>query len=309
VVELAELGGDPKEQALVMALLVNQLIEYCSVNRRAGGGLAHATVIEEAHRLLAAPQKDGGEPRRADAQAEAARLFANALSEVRKLGESIWIIEQIPTRLIEDAIKNTNLKILHRLPDRDDREILGAAMHFNDDRAALAAVLPKFEAIVNQDTFAQPAHIRFPNRRQQSAGPDGVAPLAGNAELRELFDRLRSQVPDIGEALAPYPECDPCHHKCEFRRASRRAAQSPARIKWLVDVLADAAARQAEGVCCDITDRIALDLDIGPGPAHADAVYCAFIHLQRQAYQSGFHASAAAVAWATQVRAVLDKSP
>ena len=40
------------------------------------------------------------------------------------------IVEQVPGKLVEDAYKNTNLKIMHRLPAEEDRKVLGSAMTF-----------------------------------------------------------------------------------------------------------------------------------------------------------------------------------
>ena len=43
-------------------------------------------------------------------------MFADLLAEVRAYGEGLVIAEQIPAKLIPDAIKNTAVKIVHRLP-------------------------------------------------------------------------------------------------------------------------------------------------------------------------------------------------
>ena len=45
-------------------------------------------------------------------------MFASFLAEIRAYGEGLIIAEQIPAKIIPDAIKNTAVKILHRLPAR-----------------------------------------------------------------------------------------------------------------------------------------------------------------------------------------------
>ena len=57
------------------------------------------------------------------------------------------VVDQYPTRLILDAIKNTNLKIVHRLPSRDDQEVIAAAMSLNPSQARLIPHLVPGQAI------------------------------------------------------------------------------------------------------------------------------------------------------------------
>ena len=56
-------------------------------------------------------------------------MFAGLLAEIRAYGEGLVIAEQIPARLVPDVIKNTAVKIVHRLPAADDREAVGATMN------------------------------------------------------------------------------------------------------------------------------------------------------------------------------------
>ena len=123
ILELKSLGtGD--EQALMMALLLNAITEHNQSVRGASADLAHVTLVEEAHRLLA--RSEGGKSAEdAQAKKKAAEAFANTLAENRKYGEGVIIAEQFPTKLVADAVKNTNLKIMHRLTAEDDRRYLG----------------------------------------------------------------------------------------------------------------------------------------------------------------------------------------
>ena len=135
ILELKSLGsGD--EQALMMALLLNAVTEHYQAVRGASGDLVHVTLVEEAHRLLARPQ---GAKAAEDAQAKekAAEAFANTLAENRKYGEGVIIAEQLPTKLVQDAVKNTNLKLMHRLTAEDDRRFLGETMGIGRVSAAV----------------------------------------------------------------------------------------------------------------------------------------------------------------------------
>ena len=72
------------------------------------------TAIEEAHHLLTNMATNVGDPEAANPRREVVEQLANMLSEVRAYGEGIVIAEQIPTKLIPNAIKNTSTKIMPR---------------------------------------------------------------------------------------------------------------------------------------------------------------------------------------------------
>ena len=61
-------------------------------------------------------------------------MFSNMLSEIRAYGEGMMLVEQVPTRLIPDAIKNTNLKIVHRLVAEDDCKAVGESMSLSEQQ-------------------------------------------------------------------------------------------------------------------------------------------------------------------------------
>jgi DNA helicase HerA-like ATPase len=46
-------------------------------------------------------------------------------------GVGLVIAEQIAAKLVPDVVKNTALKVVHRLPAADDRDLVGAAMNLD----------------------------------------------------------------------------------------------------------------------------------------------------------------------------------
>lgn len=115
IINLSRLSGT-KDKSLVMSMLMQSLYEYRvsrynhdPVYRRKAqcNQLMHLALIEEAHNVLLKPEgySGSGNPQRA-----AADLFGNMLSEVRGYGQGFIVVDQVPTRLIDDAIKNTNYK-------------------------------------------------------------------------------------------------------------------------------------------------------------------------------------------------------
>lgn len=148
--------SNPADRSLIMALLMLSLREYRQsvyendpdyrVHQAKGNPLAHFTVVEEAHTVLARPSERAG-----GAQSAAADLFGNLLSEIRGFGEGMMIVDQVPTRLIPDVIKNTNYKIAHRMAAPDDCAVMAAALALRPDQAGMLPMLEQGEAIVQCD--------------------------------------------------------------------------------------------------------------------------------------------------------------
>ena len=132
--------GDDVDKAFFMALLLQFLYEFRSAQAEIGevdyneNGCKHLTIIEEAHRVMSRCEN------LELPQYKSAMMFSNMLSEIRVYGEGLILVDQVPTRLIPDAIKNTNLKITHRLVAEDDCKAISESMGLSDEQRK---VIPK----------------------------------------------------------------------------------------------------------------------------------------------------------------------
>jgi DNA helicase HerA-like ATPase len=167
VINLSRLAS-AKDKALIMSLLMLSLYEYRvsayandpSYREKAQQNkLLHLTVIEEAHNLLSRPPLDAGGA--SAAQQAAADLFSNILSEIRGYGQGVMIIDQIPSRLIADAVKNTNYKIVHRITAPDDCAVMAAGMALREDQQRVIPALGVGDAIVCGDLDDAAAWVRL----------------------------------------------------------------------------------------------------------------------------------------------------
>lgn len=167
IINLSRLSGS-KDKALIMSMLMQALYEYrvsCYVHdsqyreMAQQNKLKHLCLIEEAHNVLMKPDTNAtsGNPQRA-----AADLFGNMLSEVRGYGQGFIVVDQVPTRLIDDAIKNTNYKIVHRLTAPDDQEVMASCMAFRDDQKYIIPALEKGNAIICGDEDDAAAWVKIP---------------------------------------------------------------------------------------------------------------------------------------------------
>jgi hypothetical protein len=176
VLEIEGLAND-EDKAFLIGTLIIRIVEHlrlASRDRAAAERLRHVIVIEEAHRLLRAQRSGPG--------AHAVELFAGLLAEIRAYGEGIVVAEQIPAKIVPDVVKNTALKIVHRLPALDDRQLVGAAMNLGDDQSRQVVSLPPGVAVVFADGMDRPLRVRVPfggDREQAAGSARGLPPLAG----------------------------------------------------------------------------------------------------------------------------------
>jgi Cdc6-like AAA superfamily ATPase len=164
VINLQQMGDDA-DKCFTMALLLNFLYEYRQAQFELAGTsesdeLNHLTIIEEAHRIL---RKAGSSTGEANPQAKMGEMFSDILAEIRAYGQGLAIVDQVPAKLVSDAIKNTNLKIIHRLVAADDRDAMASAMSLRDDQSKVISRLKVGQAIVSgiQDDMASWVKIHY----------------------------------------------------------------------------------------------------------------------------------------------------
>jgi uncharacterized protein len=169
VLEIEDVGDDA-DKAFLMGTVLIRLAEHLRLTHRTAGrapGLAHLTVVEEAHRLLRRPEPGGSGG--AGAAGHAVELFAGLLAEIRAYGEGLVIAEQIPARLVPDVIKNTAVKITHRLPAADDREAVGATMNATPHQSRYLVTLPPGQAAVFSDGMDFPVLVQVKDGTEREA--------------------------------------------------------------------------------------------------------------------------------------------
>src|SRR5262249_41968518 len=137
---------------------------------------------------------DGRGQEEAQAKEKAAEAFAQTLAENRKYGEGVVIVEQVPTKLVEDAVKNTNLKGLHRLGAEEDRRYVGASMGFGE------------------------APLRSAPRRRGGGARASSEEGAGAMQI-SVPPAVTSLQPGLVETLAetPFTACDLCPGRGRYR--------------------------------------------------------------------------------------------
>ncbi|MDQ7001778.1 MAG: ATP-binding protein, partial [Ghiorsea sp.] len=159
ILELEEIKNGA-EKSLVMGFILINLNEAIKrkhqTYKQQGKAFKHITLIEEAHRLLS-KSVPGDNP----SKKLGVETFSDMLSEVRKYGESLMIVDQIPNKLTPEVLKNTNTKIVHRLFARDDKEAIGNTMSLEDEQKDFLSNLEVGRAIVSNQDFAKPLQVQI----------------------------------------------------------------------------------------------------------------------------------------------------
>lgn len=155
VVDLSRVGS-METKALIMGLLVLKLQEYRMSNtNKSNNRLKHITVLEEAHNLLKRTSTEQNSES-SSLIGKSVEMLANAIAEMRTYGEGFIIADQSPGLLDLSVIRNTNTKIILRLPDFSDRELVGKAAGLNDSQIIELSKLQRGVAAIYQNDWINP---------------------------------------------------------------------------------------------------------------------------------------------------------
>ena len=179
IVDLSRVGSS-ETKSLIMGMLVLKLQEYrIAAESEMNSPLRHITVMEEAHNLLKRTSiefiSEG-----ANLAGKSVEMLSNAIAEMRTYGEGFVIADQAPGLLDMSVIRNTNTKIIMRLPDLEDRELVGKAANLNDDQIGELAKLPLGVAAIYQNEWIQPVLCKIDkfsgSQQPYLYHPDGEMP-------------------------------------------------------------------------------------------------------------------------------------
>lgn len=186
VLELEGLADDD-DKAFALGLLIIFLNEYRQSQNPPASTLSHILVIEEAHRLLRRtsfePHSEGfGNP-----QGKAVEHFTNMLAEMRAYGQGVIVVEQIPSKLAPDVIKNSSNKIVHRLVSRDDQEALANTIGVPPEDAIYFGNRKNGYALCHKEGMVQPVIVKIRRYKDEENRNDyGLY----NQDIEEKYKRL-----------------------------------------------------------------------------------------------------------------------
>ncbi|MDR1622303.1 MAG: DUF87 domain-containing protein [Synergistaceae bacterium] len=149
VLELKNIGDDD-EKCFMMGLILSAIYQYRENCGGVGSPLSHVLLIEEAHRLLR-HTPEFVSPEVGNSRGKAVETFTNVISEIREYGQGVIIVDQIPTKLTPDVVKNTNIKFIHRTLAQDDRDCVGGTMNLAEAQSRELCLLEVGQAVIHRE--------------------------------------------------------------------------------------------------------------------------------------------------------------
>jgi len=201
IVDLSKIGST-ETKSLIMGIMVMKLQEYRSASLQKNVPLKHITVLEEAHHLLKRTSSEQS-AESANLVGKSVEMLANSIAEMRTYGEAFIIADQSPGLMDMSVIRNTNTKIILRLPEKSDRELVGRAASLNDEQIEELARLKTGVAAVYQNNWIMPVLCQFDRysaNEEIYINPDTHE--KGTVELTEALNvlmkgELRKKLDDI----------------------------------------------------------------------------------------------------------------
>ena len=188
VIELNDLRAE--EKSLVTMFLLVFLREYRESDLQQNPdlmGLRHITVIEEAHNILAS-QPQGSSEESPNARNAAVERFSNMLTEMRSLGEGLIIADQSPHKILPDAIRNTNLQVVHQLRAEDDQKAASASMVMSEKQERFLAKLHTGNAAVFFTGLERATFVKIPRPPiLAQATKETMIKIQDDRHLRSIF--------------------------------------------------------------------------------------------------------------------------
>ena len=167
IIDLSRVGSQ-ETKSLIMGVLVLKLQEFrMSEDISANSELRHITVLEEAHNLLRRTSSEQSQEG-SNLQGQSVAMIANAIAEMRTYGEGFVIADQSPALMDMSVIRNTNTKIILRLPDESDRQLVGKATGLSDVQIEELSGLDLGVAAIFQSDWTEPVLCkidRFTNEK------------------------------------------------------------------------------------------------------------------------------------------------
>ena len=204
IIDLSRVGSS-ETKSLLMGMLILKLQEHRMTQAGSGNeNLKHITVLEEAHNILKRTSTEqpveGG-----NLAGKSVEMIANAIAEMRTYGEGFIIVDQAPGLMDMSVIRNTNTKIIMRLPDQEDRELVGRAANLNDDQIKELAKLPRGVAAVYQNEWIQPVLCKIDKVDTQNNvyhfNQDIVEGKSNDVEERLRIAEILSKGMKVGKEL------------------------------------------------------------------------------------------------------------
>ena len=271
IIELAAIENSD-QKALIISLLLLSILAYVNSNYVGEGGLKNVILLEEAHVLLDA--ESNASQGDANPSAIAQGLVKRMLAEIRSYGVGIVIADQSPRKVSTDVVALTDMKMVFRLVETMDKQIVADSMNMSEAQTQRMSRLKPGEAYLFFNRLDEPEEVITPDYRLEN----NISITLSDDGIRELSTYWN----DKQEHLRPYPECAKtkyCSHSCDYAR--RILAREIARRIFVKNFKAGMSDFEAvKKVFGQITNLVKAELN--DEPFSKELLSCVKVHLWRR---------------------------
>ena len=210
IIELAAIENSD-QKALIISLLLLSILAYVNANYVGDGGLKNVMLLEEAHVLLDASSNVGQGDTNPSAIAQ--NLVKRMLAEIRSYGVGIIIADQSPRKVSTDVVALTNMKMVFRLVEATDKQIIADSMNMGDGQEQRLSRLKPGEAFLFFNKLDSPEEVVTPDYRLEN----NIDITLSDKDIGKLITYWN----DKKKNLRPYPECEEvlcCKECCIYER-------------------------------------------------------------------------------------------
>lgn len=271
IIELAAIENSD-QKALIISLLLLSILSYVNSNYVGEGGLKNVILLEEAHVLLDADTNAGQGD--ANPSAIAQSLVKRMLAEIRSYGVGIVIADQSPRKVSTDVVALTDMKMVFRLVESTDKQIISDSMNMNSSQISRLSRLKPGEAFLFFNRLEEPEEVITPDYRLDN----NISITLSDEGIKELSTYWNNK----SEFLRPYPQCDQvscCKHTCDYYR--RVLAREIARRIFVRNFKSDTKSFEPlKNVLKQISKLIVAELN--DEPFTPELLACVKVHLWRK---------------------------
>jgi DNA helicase HerA-like ATPase len=222
VLELKNIGDDD-EKCFMMGLILAAIYQHRENSGKLESAVNHVLLIEEAHRLLRRTPEFVS-PEVGDSRGKAVETFTNVISEIRAYGQGVIIVDQIPSKLTPDVVKNTNIKFIHRTLAQDDRDYVGSTMNLTDAQKRELCLLEVGQSVIHREG----ADKAFLVQIEQSKGKnkDNDWKIVTDEEIRQYMKMFRAEHSNVFARHPGFEKMEgiaEAYAKEDFRKYSDKA--------------------------------------------------------------------------------------
>ncbi|MGM9522254.1 MAG: ATP-binding protein [Oscillospiraceae bacterium] len=271
IIELAAIENSD-EKALIISLLLLSILAYVNANYVGEGGLKNVILLEEAHVLLDADSNAGQGD--ANPSAIAQGLVKRMLAEIRSYGVGLVIADQSPRKVSTDVVALTDMKLVFRLVEATDKQIIADSTNMGEAQAQRLARLKPGEAFFFFNRLDEPEEVITPDYRLEN----NISITLSDDGIRQLSTYWNSR----RELLRPYPECAQtkyCTHDCDFSR--RMLAKEIARRIYVRNFQAGTNDFEQLKLVLSQISRLVRD-ELNDEPFSRELLSCVKVHLWRK---------------------------